>query len=181
MNVQELCKLANQYGEGLRCVIFVQQRLTTHILEYFLNTSESKTLRNLNTASIYATTTPATPGLRVTKSQAAERIEAFACGYVKVLLPTSVAEEGMDVPAANCVVRFDEVQTPVSLVQSRGRARQADSSFVLMTVRYATSHLRHLPLFPQRLYLGFFNAPPPSPQPPGAPCTGPHIFTMKVT
>lgn len=38
----------------------------------------------------------------------------------------------MDIPAANCVIRFDAVTTPVSLVQSRGRARQADSSFVIL-------------------------------------------------
>lgn len=49
-----------------------------------------------------------------------------------MLIATSVAEEGMDIPAANCVVRFDEVQTPESLVQSRGRARQEDSTFVVM-------------------------------------------------
>ena len=54
---------------------------------------------------------------------------------MSVLLATSVAEEGMDVPAANCVVRFDEVQTAVSLVQSQGRARQEDSSFLLLKVR----------------------------------------------
>lgn len=39
----------------------------------------------------------------------------------------------MDIPAANCVIRFDAVTTPVSLVQSRGRARQADSSFVILS------------------------------------------------
>jgi hypothetical protein len=44
------------------------------------------------------------------------------------------------VQAANCVVRFDEVQTPVSLVQSRGRARQADASFLIMKVRHALQH-----------------------------------------
>ena len=41
----------------------------------------------------------------------------------------------MDVPAANCVIRFDLIQTPVSLVQSRGRARQADSAFVVLQQR----------------------------------------------
>ena len=44
--------------------------------------------------------------------------------------------------AANCVVRFDEVQTPVSLVQSRGRARKADSSFKVMKVCNCCGSLR---------------------------------------
>lgn len=113
----------------------MQQRLTTHILEHFLNTNTSPSIRGLKTACIYATTSPASPRLNVTKKQAADRVAAFASGEVTVMLATSVAEEGMDVPAANCVVRFDEVQTPVSLVQSRGRARQEDSSFKVMKVR----------------------------------------------
>ena len=39
----------------------------------------------------------------------------------------------MDIPAANCVIRFDPITTPVSLVQSRGRARQKDSSFIVLS------------------------------------------------
>ena len=132
---QELLKLTEKHGSGLRCVLFVQQRLTTHILEHALSTSASSRVRGLKTACVYATTSPASPKLRVTKQQAADRVAAFASGQVSVLLATSVAEEGMDVPAANCVVRFDEVQTAVSLVQSQGRARQEDSSFLLLKVR----------------------------------------------
>ena len=110
----------------------MQQRVVTHVLEHFLNNDAD--LGHLSTAVIYATNTPATSRLRVRPSDAAGRLRQFADGNVTVLLATSVAEEGMDVPAANCVVRFDEVQTPVSLVQSRGRARQAHSSFVLLKV-----------------------------------------------
>jgi len=54
---------------------------------------------------------------------------------VNLLISTAVAEEGMDVPAANCIIRFDPIQTPVSLIQGRGRARQEDSSFVVMEER----------------------------------------------
>ena len=127
-------------GAALRAVIFVQQRVTTHILEWFLNTDPD--LRDLPTACIYASSTPATTRLRVRPSDVAARTRAFAAGEVTVLLATSVAEEGMDVPAANCVVRFDEVQTPVSLVQSRGRARQQDSSFIALKVRPLVSQCR---------------------------------------
>merc|ERR1719215_2488749 len=41
----------------------------------------------------------------------------------------------MDVPAANCVIRFDPMLNSVSFVQGRGRARQADSSFVVLSER----------------------------------------------
>jgi superfamily II DNA or RNA helicase len=52
-------------------------------------------------------------------------LRAFADGTVNLLITTVVAEEGMDVPAANCVLRFDPMLNAVSLVQGRGRARHA--------------------------------------------------------
>ena len=61
--------------------------------------------------------------------------QAFADGTVNLLITTVVAEEGMDVPAANCVLRFDPMLNSVSLVQGRGRARQANSSFIVLSKR----------------------------------------------
>ena len=48
----------------------------------------------------------------------------FESGELNLLIATAMAEEGLDVATANCVIRFDPVQTPVSLVQARGRARE---------------------------------------------------------
>ena len=50
-----------------------------------------------------------------------------------MLISTVVAEEGMDIPAANCVIRFDPVLNTVSFNQGRGRARQEGSSFVILS------------------------------------------------
>lgn len=54
---------------------------------------------------------------------------------VSFLFTTDVAEEGIHVPNCSCVVRFDLPKTVRSYVQSRGRARQSDSRFVLMIQR----------------------------------------------
>lgn len=60
------------------------------------------------------------------------------------MFATGVAEEGMDVASANCVIRFDPVVTPVSYVQSRGRARQVSNPAVTETditsSSYASMH-----------------------------------------
>ena len=77
--------------------------------------------------------TPATPSFRVTKANVQQRLHQFASGQANLLISTSVAEEGMDIPAANCVIRFDPVINTVSFSQSRGRGRQEDSSFVIMS------------------------------------------------
>lgn len=135
--VQVLLKEIRARGTALRCIIFVRQRITTHVLQHFLNNHPRRSIHGLKTAAIHAASTPATCRLRVTPSDLKQRIGDFARGDVSVLLSTQVAEEGMDISAANCVVRFDEVQTPVSFVQSRGRGRQANSSFLLMKVRCA--------------------------------------------
>ena len=44
-----------------------------------------------------------------------------------------MAEEGLDISRANCVIRFDPVQHSVSFVQGRGRAREVDSSFIILS------------------------------------------------
>jgi superfamily II DNA/RNA helicase len=73
--------------------------------------------------------------LAVTSLQAKKNLRGFADGTVNLLITTVVAEEGMDVPAANCVLRFDPMLNSVSLVQGRGRARHANSSFIVLSER----------------------------------------------
>jgi superfamily II DNA/RNA helicase len=114
--------------------VFVNQRVTTHILEYVIS-SDPDLSTLLRPASIYAAGSPATASYSVSKGDVAGRLAAFAAGSVNLLLSTVVAEEGMDVAAANCVVRFDPMVHAVSMVQGRGRARQADSSFLVLSER----------------------------------------------
>ncbi|KAJ1565172.1 Interferon-induced helicase C domain-containing protein 1, partial [Nowakowskiella sp. JEL0078] len=121
------------FGTAFKCVIFVQQRLTSHIVDCYIK--KDPDLKHMPSDVIYAATTPATALLSVSNSQSAERIKNFAAGKLQILCSTSVAEEGMDVPAANCVICFDNIQTPVALVQRRGRARQANSSFLVLDER----------------------------------------------
>lgn len=55
---------------------------------------------------------------------------------VNFLLTTDVAEEGIDIPRCSCTIRFDLPTTVRSYIQSRGRARQNGSCFILMLERY---------------------------------------------
>ncbi|KNC77489.1 hypothetical protein SARC_10052 [Sphaeroforma arctica JP610] len=118
---------------GEKNIIMAEQRVVAHIVQWYIE--QDATLRssvNVRSGIVYATSTPATASLRVTNSDSKGRMDKFRNGELNILVSTSVSEEGMDVPAANCVIRFDAVQTPVSLVQSRGRARQKDSNFVVL-------------------------------------------------
>ena len=63
-----------------------------------------------------------------------QNLHKFASGEANLLISTVVAEKGMDIPAANCVIRFDPVLNTVSFFnQGQGCARQQGSSFVIMS------------------------------------------------
>ncbi|XP_068758712.1 uncharacterized protein [Montipora capricornis] len=60
-------------------------------------------------------------------------LKNFNSGLTKLLISTSVLEEGLDVPECNLVVRFEGAATLRGFVQTRGRAsRRPDSKFVVI-------------------------------------------------
>jgi endoribonuclease Dicer len=53
---------------------------------------------------------------------------------------TSVAEEGLDIPECNLIIRFDLYKTLIQYMQSRGRARMKNSFFIHMVERNSLAH-----------------------------------------
>lgn len=69
---------------------------------------------------------------RFLKQSQDETLMDFKLGDRNLLVSTSVAEEGIDVQACGCVIRWDLPPNMASWAQSRGRARQKRSTFIMM-------------------------------------------------
>ncbi|KIK99753.1 hypothetical protein PAXRUDRAFT_822437 [Paxillus rubicundulus Ve08.2h10] len=73
--------------------------------------------------------------------------KSYEEGGLNLLVATSVAEEGLDFPACDLVIRFDPLHHMVGYVQSRGRARTKYSAFVIMVQAGHTTHLDRYKVF----------------------------------
>jgi ERCC4-related helicase len=73
-----------------------------------------------------------------------DNLEKFRRGEVNLCIATSVLEEGIDVLAMNLVICFDERPNLRSFVQSRGRARQRESKFIVLRANEATRAKEHM-------------------------------------
>lgn len=58
--------------------------------------------------------------LGMTRYEQMDALELFREGQFKIIVATTIAEEGLDVKECNLVVRYDYAGTPIALVQARG-------------------------------------------------------------
>ncbi|KAM3141828.1 hypothetical protein pb186bvf_006150 [Paramecium bursaria] len=59
-------------------------------------------------------------------------IDAFRKQKLQILITTSVAEEGIDIPMCNYVICYNSITNSKAYVQMKGRARKENSQFIIM-------------------------------------------------
>ncbi|XP_020549446.1 endoribonuclease Dicer homolog 3a isoform X2 [Sesamum indicum] len=139
--LHELLEIFRSFGKETEvlCIIFVERIIAAKVIERLMK--KTTDLSHFNVS--YLTGSNSSAGGLTPKVQT-EILKSFRHGKVNLLFSTDVVEEGIHVAKCSSVIRFDLPQTVRSYVQSRGRARQKDSQYIIMLERGNTKQIDHM-------------------------------------
>ena len=116
-----------------RCIIFVKKRFTARLMNIFLTYSQVKQrIPDLRTGLLIGSKPGEAGDAAFSFRQQVLTLLKLRKGELNCLIATSIAEEGLDIPDCNLVIRFDLYDTLIQYIQSRGRARHANSTYIHM-------------------------------------------------
>lgn len=121
----------------LHSIVFVQRRCTAIVLSKLINRMVEADPNFAGISSEYVLGHGFDENIRLADSfmkstEQSKILNRFKAVEFNVLVATSVVEEGLDVRKCNLVVRFDGMNNYREYAQSKGRARQKDSKFIVM-------------------------------------------------
>ncbi|XP_053309397.1 ATP-dependent RNA helicase DHX58 isoform X2 [Spea bombifrons] len=126
--LEEILQERFQSSSGSRGIIFTKTRQSTHNLHDWIIANAS--LREIGIKTAALTGAGASNQTKhMTQKQQKEVIERFRHGHLNLLISTSVAEEGLDIPQCNIVVRYGLMTNETAMIQARGRARAENSCY----------------------------------------------------
>ena len=112
-------------NDGERVIVFTESRDTAETLTDFLN-EHFDTERFVGQSD-----TDGSDGMSQTEQQ--ETLDRFRAGEFEVLVSTSVAEEGLDVPEVDLVLFYEPVPTAIRAIQRKGRTgRQTEGKVTVL-------------------------------------------------
>uniref|UniRef100_A0A8C2ZTD4 RNA helicase n=1 Tax=Cyclopterus lumpus TaxID=8103 RepID=A0A8C2ZTD4_CYCLU len=120
--------LLNQFGpsRASKGILFSKTRKSIHCLYDWILTNEALQEAGIKAAIL----TGAGNGITyMTQNEQADTIRKFRQGTINLLISTSVAEEGLDIPECNLVVRYGLLTNEIAQQQASGRARATDSQY----------------------------------------------------
>ena len=78
------------------------------------------------------------------QEEQAEKLEAFRRGEFSVLVATSIAEEGLDIPEVDLVIFYEPIPSEIRYIQRRGRTGRRSSGSVIILAAKDTIDERYL-------------------------------------
>ncbi|NWT04379.1 DHX58 helicase, partial [Mionectes macconnelli] len=115
-----------------RGIVFTKTRQSAHSLLSWLQGTATLCGQHIRAAVLtgagYSNQTR-----HMTQNEQQDVIKQFRAGALNLLFSTSVAEEGLDIPECNIVVRYGLMTNEIAMMQARGRARAENSVYSILT------------------------------------------------
>ena len=122
-----------EYGEykNDKIIIFTQYREMAEKLKHVLNEKFKGEL----TVEKFIGQSTKTDDFVFSKNKQIDIIDQFREGLVNVLVATSVAEEGLDIPNVDAIIFYEPVPSEIRLIQRRGRTgrHSAGRCYIMLT------------------------------------------------
>ncbi|XP_074748133.1 ATP-dependent RNA helicase DHX58 isoform X2 [Strix uralensis] len=114
-----------------RGIVFTKTRQSAHALLSWLQ--DTATLCGQHVRAAVLTGAGYSNQTRpMTQNEQQNVIKLFREGALNLLFSTSVAEEGLDIPECNIVVRYGLMTNEIAMMQARGRARAENSVYSVL-------------------------------------------------
>ncbi|NXS61685.1 DHX58 helicase, partial [Brachypteracias leptosomus] len=114
-----------------RGIVFTRTRQSAHSLLSWLQDTAMLRRQHIKAAVLtgagYSNQTR-----HMTQNEQQDVIKQFREGALNLLFSTSVAEEGLDIPECNIVVRYGLMTNEIAMMQARGRARAKNSVYSVL-------------------------------------------------
>ncbi|CAA7265310.1 unnamed protein product [Cyclocybe aegerita] len=123
--------LLENYTPTFQAIIFVEQRQVASALSRIIQVLP-ELQGKIRSAFLVGTGVNSEGMTRQTNQAHGDPVKLFKSKEINILIATSVAEEGLDFDGCDLVIRFDPLHHMIAYVQSRGRARNFNSTFVVM-------------------------------------------------
>ncbi|XP_040473054.1 probable ATP-dependent RNA helicase DHX58 isoform X2 [Falco naumanni] len=126
-----------------RGIVFTKTRQSAHSLLSWLQDTAALCGQHIRAAVLtgagYSNQTR-----HMTQNEQQDVIELFRKGALNLLFSTSVAEEGLDIPECNIVVRYGLMTNEIAMMQARGRARAKNSVYSVLAKANSREVFREL-------------------------------------
>lgn len=126
------CTLADFEG-SFRCIIFVEDVVTCHILQYFLTGDDEMNYIGNVTFAYPPELADSTSTLgSMTTTEYASRLEKFSTGEVHIMIAVWTADKRLNVKQADSIICFDSGQAAAALAVSRDDDEEFHPQVVLI-------------------------------------------------
>ncbi|EFY96289.2 dsRNA-specific ribonuclease [Metarhizium robertsii] len=141
--LHEILHDAFESQQSTRCIVFVQKRYIAFLLSEAFNRSALR-IQDMTAGFVVGSQPASSSIVNMSIKDQIESLNRFRYGEINCIFATQVAEEGIDIPECDLIIRFDLYDSAIQYIQSKGRARQTNSVYVNMVERDNIQHRRKL-------------------------------------